>query len=209
VNSTSPGRSQTPRFPDPPEALKRVPLIERQGIAWINGTIAAPTESTPPTWWKAALAISMTLTLLFVAMIAYMTSTGAGVWGINHPVMWGWAIINFVWWIGIGHAGTLISAILFLCRQRWRTSINRIAEIMTIFAVLCAALFPLIHLGRAWFSWWLLPIPTSNSVWPQFRSPLVWDVFAVGTYFTVSAFLLPWLNPRPGCITRSGKRPPC
>jgi molybdopterin-containing oxidoreductase family membrane subunit len=102
--------------------------------------------------------------------------------------MWGWAIVNFVWWIGIGHAGTLISAILFLLRQRWRTAVNRAAEAMTIFAVVCAAIFPLVHVGRLWLSWWLLPIPTAQGVWPQFHSPLVWDVFAIGTYFTVSVF---------------------
>jgi molybdopterin-containing oxidoreductase family membrane subunit len=113
-------------------------------------------------------------------------STGVGVWGLEHPVMWGWAIVNFVWWIGIGHAGTLISAILFLLRQKWRTSINRAAEAMTIFAVMCAGIFPLIHIGRIWYGWWLFPIPNWNGIWPQFRSPLMWDVFAVSTYFTVS-----------------------
>ena len=120
------------------------------------------------------------------SMIAYLMSVGVGVWGPGHPVMWGWAIVNFVWWIGIGHAGTLISAILFLLRQRWRTSINRAAEAMTIFAVMCAGIFPLIHIGRIWFGWWLFPIPNSFGIWPQFRSPLMWDVFAVSTYFTVS-----------------------
>jgi molybdopterin-containing oxidoreductase family membrane subunit len=114
-----------------------------------------------------------------------------GVWGLNHPIAWGWAIVNFVWWIGIGHAGTLISAILFLLRQKWRTSINRAAEAMTIFAVMCAGIFPMIHVGRIWFAWWLFPLPNANGpIWPQFRSPLLWDVFAVSTYFTVS--LLFW-----------------
>ncbi len=125
--------------------------------------------------------------------------------------MWGWAIVNFVWWIGIGHAGTLISAILFLLRQRWRTSINRAAEAMTIFAVMCAGIFPVIHIGRVWFGWWLFPIPNSNSIWPQFRSPLMWDVFAVSTYFTVSVLfwymgLIPDLAMmRDRAKTRSGK----
>ncbi len=100
--------------------------------------------------------------------------------------MWAWDIVNFVWWIGIGHAGTLISAILFLLRQRWRTAVNRAAEAMTIFAVMCAGIYPALHVGRAWYDWWLFPIPNSNSIWPQFRSPLMWDVFAVSTYFTVS-----------------------
>jgi molybdopterin-containing oxidoreductase family membrane subunit len=113
-----------------------------------------------------------------------------GVWGLNHPVAWGWAIVNFVFWIGIGHAGTLISAILFLLRQKWRCSINRTAEAMTIFAVICAGIFPGIHVGRIWLAWWLFPIPNAHGIWPQFRSPLLWDVFAVSTYFTVS--LLFW-----------------
>jgi molybdopterin-containing oxidoreductase family membrane subunit len=124
--------------------------------------------------------------LMLFCLIGYLIGTGVGIWGPGHPVMWGWAIVNFVWWIGIGHAGTLISAILFLLRQRWRTSINRAAEAMTIFAVMCAGTFPVIHIGRVWFGWWMLPLPNANSIWPQFRSPLMWDVFAVSTYFTVS-----------------------
>jgi molybdopterin-containing oxidoreductase family membrane subunit len=124
------------------------------------------------------------------SMVIYLMSTGVGVWGLMIPVAWAWDITNFVFWIGIGHAGTLISAILFLLRQKWRTSINRAAEAMTIFAVMCAGIFPLIHIGRIWLGWWLLPLPNANSIWPQFRSPLLWDVFAVSTYFTVS--LLFW-----------------
>ena len=123
-------------------------------------------------------------------MSVYLMTTGVGVWGLQVPVAWAWDITNFVFWIGIGHAGTLISAILFLLRQKWRTSINRAAEAMTIFAVMCAGIFPLIHIGRIWLGWWLLPLPNANSIWPQFRSPLLWDVFAVSTYFTVS--LLFW-----------------
>ena len=115
---------------------------------------------------------------------------GVGVWGINVPVAWGFAIVNFVWWIGIGHAGTLISAILLLLHQKWRTSINRFSEAMTIFAVMCAGLFPLLHMGRPWFFYWLYPFPNVAGVYPQFRSPLVWDVFAVTTYFTVSLGVL-------------------
>ena len=140
------------------------------------------------------------LLLLLVAMICYLISTGVGVWGLNHPVMWGWAIVNFVWWIGIGHAGTLISAILFLLRQRWRTSINRAAEAMTIFAVMCAGHFPASSTsGACGLRWWLFPLPNSNSIWPQFRSPLMWDVFAVSTYFTVSAaVLVRGADARPG-----------
>ena len=111
---------------------------------------------------------------------------GVGIWGINIPVAWGFAIVNFVWWIGIGHAGTFISAILLLLLQKWRTSINRLTEAMTLFAVACAGIFPLLHLGRPWIFYWLFPYPDTMGLWPQFRSPLVWDVFAVSTYFTVS-----------------------
>jgi molybdopterin-containing oxidoreductase family membrane subunit len=123
-------------------------------------------------------------------MIGYLIFTGVGVWGNNNPVAWGYPIVNFVFWVGIGHAGTLISAILFLFRQKWRTAINRFAEAMTIFAVICAGTFPGIHIGRVWLAYWLFPIPNQMDMWPQFRSPLLWDVFAVGTYFTVS--LLFW-----------------
>ena len=112
---------------------------------------------------------------------------GVGVWGNNIPVGWGFDIINFVWWIGIGHAGTLISAILLLLPQQWRTAINRFAEAMTIFAVICAGMFPLFHTGRPWLAYWLFPYPNTMGLWPNFRSPLIWDVFAVSTYFTVSA----------------------
>jgi Ni/Fe-hydrogenase subunit HybB-like protein len=113
--------------------------------------------------------------LLFA--IVYLLAVGVGIWGINIPVAWGFAITNFVWWIGIGHAGTLISAILLLMRQQWRTSINRFAEAMTIFAVACAGLFPLLHLGRPWYFYWLIPYPNTMDMWPQFRSPLIWDFF--------------------------------
>jgi molybdopterin-containing oxidoreductase family membrane subunit len=124
------------------------------------------------------------------ASIAYLFVKGIGIWGVNIPVGWGFAIVNFVWWIGIGHAGTLISAILLLLKQTWRTSINRFAEAMTLFAVACAGLFPVLHLGRPWLAYWLFPYPNSMTIWPQFRSPLMWDVFAVSTYATVS--LLFW-----------------
>ncbi len=140
-------------------------------------------------WWGGFLFSSFLVLVLAVA-VTYLLLAGVGIWGIDIPVAWGFAITNFVWWIGIGHAGTLISAILLLLHQRWRTSINRLAEAMTIFAVLCAGLFPLLHMGRPWFFYWLLPYPNTMSLWPQFRSALVWDVFAVSTYFTVS--LLFW-----------------
>jgi Ni/Fe-hydrogenase subunit HybB-like protein len=131
----------------------------------------------------------MGLMLLFLAL-SYLLFKGTGIWGINIPVAWGFAIINFVWWIGIGHAGTLISAILLLLKQDWRTSINRFAEAMTLFAVACAGLFPLLHVGRPWLGYWMLPYPNTMNMWPQPRSPLIWDVFAVSTYATVS--LLFW-----------------
>src|SRR6202171_5040293 len=118
--------------------------------------------------------------------VAYLLAVGVGIWGINIPVGWGFAIVNFVWWIRIGHAGTLISAILLLLRQQWRTSINRFAEAMTLFAVSCAGLFPVLHMGRPWLAYWLLPYPNTMSLWPQFRSPLIWDVFAVSTYAHVA-----------------------
>ena len=124
------------------------------------------------------------------ALVTYLLIKGVGIWGIKIPVGWGFAIVNFVWWIGIGHAGTLISAILLLLHQKWRTSINRFAEAMTLFAVACAGMFPLLHMGRPWLFYWLMPYPNPMWLWPQFRSPLVWDVFAVSTYATVS--LLFW-----------------
>src|SRR5262249_12672009 len=131
----------------PPPELERVPLVANQrSIGWISDRIAGITEGKTPMWWWIAFAISSTTLVGCVTMILYLVAAGVGIWGLNHPVMWGWAIVNFVWWIGIGHAGTLISAILFLLRQRWRTSINRAAEAMTIFAVMCAGLFPVIHI---------------------------------------------------------------
>jgi molybdopterin-containing oxidoreductase family membrane subunit len=136
--------------------------------------------------WLGGLAIGFLLTLALGAGVTYLLFKGVGIWGIDIPVAWGFAIVNFVWWIGIGHAGTLISAILLLLNQKWRTSINRFAEAMTIFAVMCAGMFPLLHLGRPWLFYWLFPYPNIMNVQPQFRSPLVWDVFAVSTYFTVS-----------------------
>src|SRR2546423_7793671 len=171
----------------PPAELIRIPLVQNnRGLAWLSDTIAGVIEGKTPRWWWYAFIPSVATLTMLVVMLTYLVSTGVGIWGVTHPTMWGWAIVNFVWWIGIGHAGTLISAILFLLRQRWRTSINRAAEAMTIFAVMCAGIFPVVHIGRVWLGWWLLPLPNSNSIWPQFRSPLMWDVFAVSTYFTVS-----------------------
>src|SRR5688500_16371858 len=150
------------------------------------------TRRTSLGWWFG-FAVPFALLHGLMMSIAYLLFVGTGVWGINAPVAWGFDIINFVWWIGIGHAGTLISAILLLFRQSWRTSINRFAEAMTLFAVACAAMFPLLHTGRPWLAaYWLFPYPNSMGLWPQFRSPLIWDVFAVSTYFTVS--LLFWFT---------------
>ena len=140
-----------------------------------------------PRWWWAAFGVSFLLVMMLLHALTKLLFTGVGIWGVNIPVGWGFAIINLVWWIGIGHAGTLISAILLLLRQEWRTSINRFAEAMTLFAVACAGIFPLIHVGRPWLAYWLLPYPNTMELWPQFRSPLIWDVFAISTYATVSA----------------------
>jgi molybdopterin-containing oxidoreductase family membrane subunit len=143
------------------------------------------TRRTPRGWWLG-FGVSFLIVMVMLYSIGYLIATGIGVWGNNVPVAWAFDIINFVWWIGIGHAGTLISAILLLLNQQWRTSINRFAEAMTLFAVACAAMYPLLHLGRIWVFYWLLPYPNTMDIWPQFRSPLMWDVFAVSTYATVS-----------------------
>jgi molybdopterin-containing oxidoreductase family membrane subunit len=177
--------------PEPPRELRRIPLVSNyHSFGWISDRVAGLTEGKTPVWWWILFVPSVSLLGLLLFMLSYQISTGVGVWGNMHPVMWGWDIINFVWWIGIGHAGTLISAILFLLRQKWRTAVNRAAEAMTIFAVMCAGIYPALHVGRMWYDWWLFPIPNTYTMWPQFRSPLMWDVFAVSTYFTVS--LLFW-----------------
>ena len=141
--------------------------------------------------WITGFAISLALLMVFFTAVGWLLLQGVGVWGINVPIGWGMDIINFVWWIGIGHAGTLISAILLLLRQQWRTSINRFAEAMTLFAVACAGMYPILHLGRPWLLYYMLPYPSSLGMWPQYQSPLEWDVFAISTYATVS--LLFWL----------------
>ena len=140
-----------------------------------------------PFHWFIGFGIAFLIAQILMFTILYLVTTGIGIWGNNQPVGWAFDIINFVWWIGIGHAGTLISAILLLLNQKWRTSINRFAEAMTLFAVACAGLFPLLHTGRPWLAYWLFPYPNTMGMWPQFRSPLMWDVFAVSTYATISA----------------------
>ncbi len=143
-------------------------------------------ERKHPRGWLVGFSMGFLLLMLFFAAVSWLLYKGVGIWGVNIPVAWGFAIVNFVWWIGIGHAGTFISAILLLLHQKWRASINRFTEAMTLFAVACAGMFPLLHLGRPWVFFWLVPYPDTMGLWPQFRSPLVWDVFAVSTYFTVS-----------------------
>ncbi len=149
-------------------------------VAWVA---EAP---KPPKAWYAALAVSSSALLLGVYCVVQLLQRGIGVWGNSNTVGWAWDITNFVFWIGIGHAGTLISAVLYLTRQSWRTSINRAAEAMTIFAVAAAGIFPILHTGRPWFAWWMIPHPNDMGMWPQFRSPLMWDVFAISTYATTS-----------------------
>lgn len=169
----------------------RAPVLE-PGYTFgsITDKISSIVLQGTPRGWYVGFAIAFLLVMVLFGAVSYLLVVGVGIWGINIPVAWGFAITNFVWWIGIGHAGTLISAILLLLRQQWRTSINRFAEAMTLFAVACAALFPVLHLGRPWYAFWLIPYPSVTGVWPQFRSPLVWDFFAVATYGTVS--LLFW-----------------
>ena len=178
------------------DALRVPPPVIAPGHTFVSVTDKVSgivlTKRTPIGWF-VGFAMAFAFLMLLNLTIGHLLVTGIGIWGNNVPVGWAFDIINFVWWIGIGHAGTLISAILLLFRQQWRTSINRFAEAMTLFAVACAAMFPLLHTGRPWLAaYWLLPYPNSMGLWPQFRSPLIWDVFAVTTYFTVS--LLFWFT---------------
>jgi Ni/Fe-hydrogenase subunit HybB-like protein len=180
--------------PDQAVAQPRSPLGYPSSLLAAGETYESVTETIGsivltkkhPRSWLIGFAVAFVLLMLFLAAISWLLYKGVGIWGINVPVAWGFAIVNFVWWIGIGHAGTFISAILLLLHQKWRTSINRFTEAMTLFAVACAGMFPLLHLGRPWVFFWILPYPDTMGLWPQFRSPLVWDVFAVSTYFTVS-----------------------
>ena len=161
--------------------------LQRWGYASVTDKISDIVLRRPTHWvWGAGFLVTFSLTVLFFAGIAYLFIKGIGIWGVNIPVAWGFAIANFVWWIGIGHAGTFISAILLLLRQKWRTSINRFAEAMTLFAAGIAGIFPILHLGRPWFFYWLIPYPNVMELWPQWRSALVWDIFAISTYLIVS-----------------------
>ena len=192
----------------------RVPLVHPpRSMAAITAEIAAPLERRPSLAFWGLFALSSSALLLGLGCVSYEIATGIGTWGLNRTIGWAFDITNFVFWVGIGHAGTLISAILFLFRQKWRTSINRSAEAMTLFAVICAAMFPLIHMGRPWLAMFMFPYPNSRGpLWVNFRSPLLWDVFAISTYFTVSAVfwylgLIPDLatlrdRARPGSLRR-------
>src|ERR1700729_4256893 len=173
--------------------IRRLPpvLVPGYSYATVTDKIASIVLTRPVSLgWLAGFGLAFSVVMVLNVAIAWLIIKGVGIWGINIPVGWGFAIVNFVWWIGIGHAGTLISAILLLLRQQWRTSINRFAEAMTLFAVACAGIFPLVHMGRPWLGYWLFPYPDTMKMWPNFRSPLVWDAFAVSTYATVS--LLFW-----------------
>jgi Ni/Fe-hydrogenase subunit HybB-like protein len=173
-------------------ANERAPVIEPgHTFATITDKISSIVLTRPTSLgWVVGFGAGFLVTMMLLFALGYLFMKGTGIWGINIPIGWGFAIVNFVWWIGIGHAGTLISAILLLLRQSWRNSINRFAEAMTLFAVACAGIFPLVHTGRPWLAYWMFPYPNTMNYWPQFRSPLLWDVFAVSTYFTIS--LLFW-----------------
>src|SRR5213595_3976535 len=175
-----------------PATYEPAPLIEPgHTFTSISDKIGGVVLSTTtPLSWFVVVSIGMMFVGGLGLAVTYLMLKGVGIWGVNIPVAWGFAIVNFVWWVGIGHAGTFISAFLLLLRQDWRTSINRFAEAMTLFAVACAGMFPLLHMGRPWVFYWMMPYPNTMNLWPQFRSPLVWDVFAVSTYATVS--LLFW-----------------
>lgn len=171
------------------ESKLREPLITNyRSYNEITSDILGPVEGGPSKLWFICLFIAMSALAMGIVVVGYQILTGIGTWGLNKTVGWAWDITNFVFWVGIGHAGTLISAILLLFRQKWRTSINRAAEAMTIFAVMCAGIFPIIHMGRPWLAHWVFPYPNvRGDLWVNFRSPLLWDVFAISTYFTVSA----------------------
>src|SRR3981189_3398401 len=187
---------------DSPEIRRLTPVI---GPGYTYGSVTDKISSivlTRPTslGWYIGFLIAFSVVGMLTVALGWLITKGTGIWGINIPIGWGFAIVNFIWWIGIGHAGTLISAILFLLNQKWRTSINRFAEAMTLFAGACAGIFPLIPTGRPWMAFYMFPYPDTMGLWPQFRSPLVWDVFAVSTYFTVS-FLFWFLGLVPDLAT--------
>ncbi len=171
------------------KAEVRGPLIlGNKDYRQITSDIIAPLDNKAPTWWKAAMAISSVMAIIGILSMAYTVRYGIGTWGVNNSVAWGWGIVNFVWWIGIGHAGTAFSIFLLILRQKWRTSINRAAEAMTVFAVMCAAIFPAIHMGRVWLAFFIFPYPnTRGPLWVNFNSPLFWDFIAISAYLLISA----------------------
>lgn len=191
ATATLPPPTTTPEEVDP-TTVRSLPVLEPgHSYASVTDHISALVlRRGLPQGWIVGFSIAFMLMMLLLVSITYLVAVGTGIWGINIPVGWGLAIVNFVWWVGIGHAGTLISAVLLLLHQDWRTSINRFAEAMTLFAVACAGLYPLFHMGRVWLFYWMFPYPNTMGIWPQFRSALIWDVFAVSTYATVS--LLFW-----------------
>jgi molybdopterin-containing oxidoreductase family membrane subunit len=162
-------------------------VLNKRSFHWITDKVCGIVEGPTPMWWLCAFAVTSTIALGVPLGVTYLVATGIGVWGLRPPEFWGWDIVNFVYWVGIAHAGTMISSVLCLLRQKWRTAINRSAEATTIFGIMCAGIFPAVHVGRVWFAWWLFPVPNSQGIWPNFHSPLEWDVFAVNTYLTVSA----------------------
>jgi Ni/Fe-hydrogenase subunit HybB-like protein len=171
----------------------REPLVSgEKSYKDITDDVVRPIVNTPGKMWYLGMTVSTVLLLVGVFSLFITVRNGIGMWGVNKTIGWGWAITNLVWWIGIGHAGTFISAILLLFRQKWRTGINRSAEAMTIFAVMCAGIFPLIHMGRLPLGYFILPYPNTRELWVNFNSPLLWDVFAISTYFAVS--LLFWFS---------------
>jgi molybdopterin-containing oxidoreductase family membrane subunit len=184
------GRSRDIDNTADPAAGRAALVLGGRDFTSVTDAVCAVAERPTTLAWKVAFACSLSLLAILGGCLLYLFTTGVGVWGNNQPVGWAFDIVNFVFWVGIGHAGTLISAVLFLFRQNWRTGINRFAEAMTIFAVCCAGMFPAVHVGRVWLAYWLFPLPNQMGMWPNFRSPLLWDVFAVGTYATVS--LLFW-----------------
>ncbi|MCL4850704.1 MAG: polysulfide reductase NrfD, partial [Bryobacteraceae bacterium] len=170
-------------------SVLRTPLVEgNKRLSNVTEDVCSAMDRRPGALWWTGFLLAVSMLLVGVAAVSYQVATGIGTWGLNNTVGWAFDITNFVFWVGIGHAGTLISAVLFLLRQRWRTSVNRSAEAMTLFAVMCAGIFPLIHMGRPWFAYWVFPYPNFRGpLWINFRSPLAWDAFAISTYFIISA----------------------